>query len=141
MRRVMRGWLSLFGTVCVLIALAHLFFGSPSIIGGGQVNATIDSDMRFYAVLFAGFGVGLVWAAQDLDRRTPTVNVLGVLFFVGGLARLLAWLQTGAPNWFYIVMVPVELIIPVANWLILRSSVPPPDPAPRSTGASEAIGT
>ena len=132
MRSIVRGWLTLFGTVCVLIGLVHLLFGSPSIIGGGQVNATIDSDMRFYAVLFTGFGFGFIWAAQDLDHRAPAVNALGILFFVGGLARLLAWLQTSPPNWFYIIMIPVELIIPVVNWLMLRSSIRPTDPIRRS---------
>jgi len=64
------------------------------------VNATIDSDMRFYAVLFAAFGLGFVWAARDLGRRTSVANLLGLLFFLGGLTRLLAWAQTGPPNWF-----------------------------------------
>jgi hypothetical protein len=127
MRGLVRGWLAIFGLVCLAIALAHLCIGSASIIGGGRVNATIDSDMRFYAVLFAAFGGGFIWAAKDLDRRASIVNLLGLVFFVGGLARLLAWVQTGIPNWFYLVMIPVELVIPVVNWLLLtgvRHSTP-----------------
>jgi Domain of unknown function (DUF4345) len=119
MRSLVRGWLTVFGLVCLGIALAHLFFGSASIIGGGPVNATIDSDMRFYAVLFAAFGAGFVWVARDLERRSSVANVLGLLFFLGGLARLLAWMQTGTPNWFYVAMIPVELVIPVVNWVLL----------------------
>jgi hypothetical protein len=132
MRRLVRVWLTVFGLVCVAIALAHLLFGSASIVGGGPVNATIDSDMRFYAVLFAAFGLGFVWAARDLGRRTSVANLLGLLFFVGGLARLLAWVQTGPPNWFYVAMIPVELVIPVVNWRLLtgvrRSTPAEPDP-------------
>jgi hypothetical protein len=132
MRGLVRGWLTVFGIVCVGIALAHLFFGSSSIIGGGPVNGTIDSDMRFYAVLFAAFGLGFVWAASDLDRRTSVANLLGLLFFLGGLARLFAWVQTGTPNWFYVAMIPVELVIPVVNWILLtgvrRSTPAEPDP-------------
>lgn len=121
MRTMTKWWLTVFGAVCVGIALAHLLFGTSTIIGGGSVNATIDSDMRFYALLFVGFGAGFIWAAQDMDARAGAVNVLGALFFIGGLARLLAWAATGEPNWFYVLMIPVELIIPVVNWLLLRA--------------------
>ena len=116
----MRAWLTIFGVVCCAIALAHLLIGSSTIIGGGPVNATIDSDMRFYAVLFAAFGIGFVWAARDLHRRASIANLLGLLFFVGGLARLLAWWQTGTPHWFYVAMIGVELVVPIVNWLLLR---------------------
>jgi Domain of unknown function (DUF4345) len=67
-----------------------------------------------------------------LDRRAPVVNLLGLVFFLGGLARLLAWVQAGVPNWFYLVMIPVELVIPIVNWLLLtgvrRSTPAGPDP-------------
>jgi hypothetical protein len=121
MHALVRGWLTVFGLACVGIALAHLVIGAATIIGGGPVNATIDSDLRFYAVLFAAFGLGYVWAARDLEHRAAAANLLGLLFFLGGLARLLAWAQTGAPNWFYLAMIPVELVIPVVNWILLSA--------------------
>lgn len=92
----MSRWFLLFGVVGTGIALAHLFFGTSTIIGGGPVNATIDSDMRFYAVLFAAFGLGFVWVAQELGARAPVGNLLGLLFFLGGIARLLAWIASGS---------------------------------------------
>ncbi|KAA0017380.1 DUF4345 domain-containing protein [Antrihabitans cavernicola] len=134
MRTAFRWWLVVFGLVCTAIGVVHLFFGVSTIIGGGSVNATVDSDLRFCFVLFAAYGLGFVWAAQDLDHRAGVVNLLGLLFFLGGLARLLAWLQTGTPNWFYVLMIPVELVIPVVNWSLLRSgpaSVPQVADAPR----------
>jgi hypothetical protein len=115
-----RWWLTIFGAACALIGLAHLFIGPGSIIGGGPVNATIDSDLRFYAVLFIGFGAGFVWAAADLARRAAAVHVLGGLFLLGGLARMLAIWQTGVPNIFYVLMIPVEIVVPVLNWLLLK---------------------
>ena len=120
MKRVTEIWLTTFGLVCAGIALAHLLFGSSTIIGGGSVNATIDSDLRFYALLFAAYGLVFVWCAVDIAARGRVANILGVVFFVGGLARLLAWAVTGQPNWFYVLMVPVELIIPLINWALIR---------------------
>jgi hypothetical protein len=120
MRRVLQVWLVVFGVVCVVIALAHLLFGSSTIIGGGPVNATIDADMRFYAVLFAAYGLAVAWCAQDVETKGLPINLLGSIFFAGGLARLLAWAATGEPNWFYVLMIPVELVIPIINYFLVR---------------------
>ncbi|GAA5050035.1 DUF4345 domain-containing protein [Nocardia callitridis] len=125
MRRVLQVWLLVFGVVCTGIAVAHLFFGTASIIGGGSVTATIDSDMRFYAALFAAYGLAVVWCARDVETKATPINLLGLLFFVGGLARLLAWIISGQPNWFYVLMVPVELIIPVINYVLVRAVCEP----------------
>lgn len=121
--RVAQLWLVTFGVVCAGIGLAHLLFGSATIIGGGAVNATIDSDLRFYALLFTAFGLAFVWCAADLRARGTVVDALGVVFFVGGLARLLSWAVTGQPNWFYVLMTPVELIIPILNHLLVRHAL------------------
>jgi hypothetical protein len=120
MKRVTEIWLIAFGFICAGIGLSHLLFGTSTIIGGGSVNATIDSDMRFYALLFAAYGLVFVWCAVDIAERGRVANVLGAIFFAGGLARLLAWTATGQPNWFYVVMIPVELIVPLVNWALIR---------------------
>src|ERR1700712_1396973 len=122
MKRVTELWLCVFGVVCVGIGLSHLAFGSASIIGGGAVNATIDSDMRFYALLFAAFGAAFVWCAADVTERGRVANLLGAIFFAGGIARLIAWVATGQPNWFYVLMIPVELIIPLVNYALIRQT-------------------
>jgi hypothetical protein len=122
MKRVTQIWLSVFGVVCVGIGLSHLAFGSASIIGGGAVNATIDSDMRFYALLFAAFGATFVWCAGNITDRGHVANLLGAVFFAGGFARLIAWAATGQPNWFYVLMIPVELFIPMVNYALIRQS-------------------
>jgi len=120
MKRVTEIWLIAFGLICAGIGVAHLLFGTSTIIGGGSVNATIDSDMRFYALLFAACGLTFVWCAVDIAERGRVANILGAIFFAGGLARLLAWAVTGQPNWFYVLMIPVELVIPLVNWALIR---------------------
>ncbi len=113
-------WFGILGLSCVTIGLVHAFFGPPTVIGGGPVNATIDSDLRFYAVMFTAYGAAFVWCSFDIVRRARRANVLGIVFFAGGAARLLAWWVSGPPNWFYVLMVPVELLVPPANYLLLR---------------------
>ncbi|MDP9166425.1 MAG: DUF4345 domain-containing protein [Actinomycetota bacterium] len=120
MKRTTEIWLGLLGCACAVIGLVHLVFGAPTIIGGGPVNATIDSELRFYALLFIAYGAAFVWCALDVTRRARLANVLGAVFFAGGAARLIAWAAAGRPNWFYLVMIGVELLIPLVNYALLR---------------------
>lgn len=118
--RVFQMWLRLFGVVVVGIALAHLLFGQSTYFGGGEVNATMESDLRFYNVLFAAYGAAFVWAAADVVGRAGVIDVLGLLFFFDGLARILAWAVAGAPHVFYVLMIPVELLIPAVHAVLVR---------------------
>ncbi|WP_313318622.1 DUF4345 domain-containing protein [Gordonia sputi] len=113
-------WLVVFGLVVAGIAAAHLFGGQATYIGGGSVNATMDSDLRFYNVLFLAYGCMFIWTARDPRTYAALVNLLGLLFFLGGVARLLAWMTSGAPSVFYQLMIPVEPVIPVVHWAVLR---------------------
>lgn len=92
-------------------------------VGRGDVNATMDSDLRFFNVLFIVYGLAFVWAARDLRGRAAAVDLLGLIFFVGGLVRFLAWAASGTPSWFYVAMIPVELVVPVVNYVWLRAFV------------------
>ncbi|MDH6244016.1 DUF4345 domain-containing protein [Mycobacterium sp. OTB74] len=120
MKRTTEIWLTAFGLICAGIGLAHLLFGSATIIGGGPVNATVDSDLRFYALLFTCYGLMFVWCAASITQRGRVANLLGAIFFAGGLVRLLSWAVTGPPNWFYILMIAVELLVPVVNYVLIR---------------------
>ncbi len=118
--RVFQVWLRVFGVAVVGIALAHLLFGQATYIGGGEVNATMESDLRFYSVLFAAYGAMFVWAAGDVVGRARVIDILGALFFLGGLARILAWAVAGAPHEFYVLMIPVELLVPAVHAVLVR---------------------
>lgn len=117
---IFRAWLVVFGVACAGIGLVHLLFGQSSYIGGGAVNATMDSDLRFFNVLFTAFGIAFVWAARDIRRHAILINLLGLLFLLGGFARLLAWADGGRPTWFYVAMIPVEIVVPIVHYVVVR---------------------
>ncbi|AYF72891.1 DUF4345 domain-containing protein [Nocardia yunnanensis] len=120
MKSVLRWYLVVFGVACVLIALAHIFIGPSTIIGANTPNATLDGDIRFSMVLFLAYGVACVWAARDLDRNAGFIHLLMLLFFVGGLVRLLTVAYVGWPHWFYVVMLVVELVMPLVYSTLLQ---------------------
>jgi hypothetical protein len=113
MRRALQIVLVLFGVSDVFIALLHIALGPGAIPGSVPVNATMDSEDRFYATLFLAYGVALLWCAKDVERRGAVVYFLMLTFFAGGVARIVSMIAVGLPNAFFITMTAVELVLPV----------------------------
>jgi len=112
MRATLKGFVMLFGAVCMAIALVHIGYGPASIPGGVPVNATMDSEDRFYATLFLGFGAANIWCAEDMGPRTSVFRALMLVFFIGGIARLISAMQVGLPSPLFVFLGSLELAIP-----------------------------
>jgi Domain of unknown function (DUF4345) len=122
-QRLLRWFLTVFGLVCVGIALAHIVFGPSSIPGSIPGNATMDSEDRFYATLFLGFGIAQVWAARDPARHAGVVLALQAVFFTGGLARIVSLIAVGPPVPLFLFLGGLELLIPPLVWWALRRTL------------------
>lgn len=124
MARALQLFLALFGAVCVGIGLAHIAFGPSAIPGSIPVNATMDSEDRFYATLFLGFGAAHVWCAQALPSRKNILLAMQAVFFLGGVSRLVSWTQVGPPIPFFATLTALELLIPLLVWWWLNRAYP-----------------
>ena len=113
MKKIFQVFLVLFGVMTIVIATLHVVLGPTAIPGAIPVNATMDSEDRFYATLFAAYGIALLWCAKDIERKSRVVYFLAATFFVGGLARLVSVAAVGWPNTFFIKMTVIELLIPI----------------------------
>jgi len=111
-RRGLRVFLGLFGAAAILIASLHIVLGPSAIPGAIPVNSTMDSEDRFYATLFAAYGVALLWCIGDIERKSKYVYFLAATFLAGGLARVVSILAVGPPNAFFLAMTALELLIP-----------------------------
>ncbi len=124
MQTALRWFVTLFGLVCVGIALTHIAVGPAAIPGSVPVNATMDSEDRFYATLFLGFGAAHIWSARDLAARGNVLLAMQAVFFLGGVARLISWAQVGPPIDLFVFLGALELLIPPLLWLWLRKAYP-----------------
>ncbi len=113
MRKSLQVFLALFGVIAIAIAAIHIVFGPAAIPGSVPVNATMDSEDRFYATLFAAYGVALLWCVKDIERKSRFVYFLLATFFVAGLARIVSIAAVGLPDPFFIAMLVLELVIPI----------------------------
>ena len=112
----------LFGLTCMAIAMSHIALGPSVIPGAIPVNPTMDSEDRFYATLFLGFGAALAWCSRNLQKRGGVFGALMIVFFLGGIARLISAVQVGLPNEFFQVLWALELILPPVLWTWWRRS-------------------
>jgi len=98
--------------MAIFISLLHIVLGPASSPGSIPVNATMDSEDRFYATLFLAYGASLLWCIRDVEHKAKVVYFLMLTFFVGGLARIVSMFTVGLPNTFFIAMTSLELVLP-----------------------------
>ena len=114
--RTLRVAVTAFGIICASIGLAHLVVGPASIPGSIPVNATMDSEDRFYATLFLGFGIAVAWTGMDMKSRRSIFGALMAIFFAGGFARIISWIAVGQPDALFILLGALELLLPPLFW-------------------------
>jgi len=120
MRRLLAGFSIFFGAVCALIGVSHIVLGPQVIPGGVPVNATMDNEDRFYATLFVGFGLAMIWASRDLDARRTLYLALMAVFFAGGVSRVISVLAVGWPHPLFVGLGAIELVLPIVCWRVLE---------------------
>jgi len=118
MRKALQVVLGFFGVIAIAIASIHIALGPSALPGSVPVNATMDSEDRFYATLFAAYGVALLWCVKGIERKSLFVYFLLATFFVAGLARVVSIVAVGLPDPFFLAMLILELVIPVVAALM-----------------------
>jgi len=94
-------------------------------IGGGLAGALgllpdSSSHVRYLSGLLLGIGLGLAWAAFDLQKRAWLFDAFVPLVILGGVARLI-----GAPStWQDFLALGMELVVTPLLWWGVRRLAP-----------------
>jgi Domain of unknown function (DUF4345) len=116
--------LKLLAPIPVLVGVMHLVLGPASdVLLGARATDTLlgdpvlDSQNRFYGVVFMGYGALLFLCATDVRRHATLFRILAGFIFLGGVARLLSMALRGVPSAPVVALTVVELAgIPLLLW-------------------------
>ena len=106
--RGLRGLLYLFGAVAIVAGAWTVVAGGESIPAAGDLNANVESELRFYATWWIAAGVFLVWLAPRVEAQTRALRVFCALLALAATARVLAVLDTDWPSTGQTILMVVE---------------------------------
>ncbi|HEX6117488.1 MAG TPA: DUF4345 domain-containing protein [Solirubrobacterales bacterium] len=111
-RRLLQALLAVLGATAAVAGLFAVLSGPDGQLDGAAVGASIDSEYRFYAALWLGFGAVALALVPRVERETLAVRALAAVLFAAGVARVLAWIDTGRPHGVFLALLALELAIP-----------------------------
>jgi len=80
----------------------------------GLSGPNVDSEMRFYAVLWVAYGALALWVARDLAARIIALRLMLAAFLIGGVGRAVSLVAAGPPHPLFAVLMWIELLAPPA---------------------------
>ncbi|MBP0590863.1 DUF4345 domain-containing protein [Paraburkholderia sp. LEh10] len=110
----------------VILALVPVITGLVGMMGLGDPlygklllphDATLDSNLRFYAGVWLGLGLAAFWIAPRIERETALFRALWLMIFIGGIGRLVSLVAVGMPFAPFIGFTALEVIgAPLFVW-------------------------
>jgi hypothetical protein len=96
----------------------------PAMLGIAAASAAADAHFRYLSGLLLGIGLGFLAMVPRIETCGPYFRLLAAIVIVGGLARLLSLLLSGAGDGWTLFALAMELVVtPVLalwQWRIAR---------------------
>ncbi len=122
--------------VLYAISLVALVTGLNVLIGGaaaipgalGGVEATVDNELRFFSIFWIAYGAFCFWVAKNIKDQSVFIPVIALVFFLGGVGRLISTLLVGPPADILMPAMILELVLPIViytfYWKLNKISEP-----------------
>jgi hypothetical protein len=110
-RKALQVITAILGLVPVLTgAIGLLGLGDP-LYAAAKLPAfpVLDSNMRFFAGVWIGLGLAILWLVPRIERETVLFRFIWGAIFIGGIGRLLSILLAGWPPVPFIGFTALEL--------------------------------
>jgi len=100
--------------VPIVAGAGTIVFGSNVIQDGGSPAASVESELRFYSAWWVGAGLFLWWLAPQVAERRRALRVFCAVLLLGAFGRVLAIVDAGWPDPFFVVLLGVEVVVAAA---------------------------
>ncbi|GAA1344649.1 DUF4345 domain-containing protein [Arthrobacter roseus] len=113
---------NVFRTVVIAVGVVVIGFGAYALVTGTAglpessdqpINATLESQFRFFAAMMVGVGAAFVAIAIKF-QWSNMLWLVCLMIFVGGIGRVLSWAFSGTPHFTLIILMVIELAFPAA---------------------------
>lgn len=102
------------GVVDLLLGAQAINTLGPALSVESLENATLNSQLRFFAAIWLGYGAGLIIVAMDVEKHVVLFRLLAIFLFLSGIGRLASIVQFGMPAPPLVVATGIELVfIPI----------------------------
>ena len=103
------------GLLIAAMGIYYLIAGTGGVAGegGGEVNASLENQFRFFAMMMVGVGAAFVAIAVKFQWANMLWLVC-LMVFLGGIGRVISWAFSGTPHFTLIVLMILELAFPPA---------------------------
>jgi hypothetical protein len=113
MKRSLQVVVAVLSVLPLTFGVLGVLFGAERFLPGTVVPANLDSQFRFLSAWYIGLAVIAWWMIPRIEDHKTLFRIVCVSVFVGGLARLVAWSFTGAPDIRFLVVLSAELLFPI----------------------------
>lgn len=112
---VFRAVVIIVGVLVAAVGIYYLVTGTAGVAnaGGGELNASLESQFRFFSAMMVGVGAAFIAIAVKFQWANMLWLVC-LMVFLGGIGRVLSWAFSGTPHYTMIVLMILELAFPPA---------------------------
>ena len=100
------------GAVATGAGLHSAASGDGSLPGGRTRSTRADSELRYYGVFYAAYGVAALRTGMPRQPEPRSVRALSLVLFAGGLARANGWRTRRRPHAGQVALLAAELGVP-----------------------------
>ncbi len=118
-KALLQALFAVLGVVGIAAGIFAVLTGPDGQFDGAPANPSVESEFRFFAAFWAAYGVASLWVAPRIEGEQLAVRALAAFLFAGGVARGIGWIAEGRPDALYVVLMGLELMIPIAVFLLL----------------------
>ncbi|MCC3269808.1 DUF4345 family protein [Arthrobacter gengyunqii] len=103
------------GILVAGVGVYYLVTGTSGVAdtGGGEINASLESQFRFFSAMMVGVGAAFIAIAVKFQWANMLWLVC-LMVFLGGIGRVLSWAFSGTPHFTMIILMILELAFPPA---------------------------